>query len=218
MQMDKIKHHLPDNVLAAYSAGTLPEAFSLVVATHVSLCDECRAAAASFDAVGGAVLEQLEGVNLAPDALAATMALIQQTDAAPAAAEPARAASMFPAPLQDYIGGGPDKVRWKRLGGGIKQAVLPCDGDAKARLLYIPAGMAMPDHSHRGLELTVVLQGSFSDEVDRFQRGDVEIGDDDLSHTPIADAGQDCICLAATDAPLKFNGLLPRILQPFFGI
>ncbi len=31
-----LKHHLPDGLLAAYSAGSLPEAFSLVVATHVS--------------------------------------------------------------------------------------------------------------------------------------------------------------------------------------
>lgn len=54
----KINHHLSDDLLMAYSAGQLPEAFSLVVATHVSLCDDCRARLAAFDAVGGAVLEK----------------------------------------------------------------------------------------------------------------------------------------------------------------
>ena len=51
-----IRHHVSDRLLMAYAAGTLPEAFSLVVATHLSLCDECRARAASYDALGGAVL------------------------------------------------------------------------------------------------------------------------------------------------------------------
>jgi putative transcriptional regulator len=39
-----------------------------------------------------------------------------------------------------------------------------------------------------------------------------------LNHQPIAEAGVDCICLAATDAPLRFNGVLARIAQPFFRI
>ncbi|MES2813417.1 MAG: transcriptional regulator, partial [Pseudomonadota bacterium] len=32
-----IRHHLSDQLLMGYAAGQLPEAFSLVVATHVSL-------------------------------------------------------------------------------------------------------------------------------------------------------------------------------------
>ena len=51
--MKKIKHHLTDALLMGYAAGNLPEAFNLVVATHISMCDTCRAALAGFDAVGG---------------------------------------------------------------------------------------------------------------------------------------------------------------------
>ncbi|MGB5559976.1 MAG: ChrR family anti-sigma-E factor [Paracoccaceae bacterium] len=213
-----LKHHLPDGLLAAYSAGSLPEAFSLVVATHVSLCDECRAALAGHEAVGGAVLEDMDLAEIDENSLAATMARIK--NASQLGAKPARpmARSIFPAPLADYVNGGPDKVRWRSVGAGVKQAILPCSGGATARLLYIPAGAAMPDHSHRGLELTMVLQGAFADEVDRFARGDVEVGTEHLTHTPIAEAGEDCICLAATDAPLRFKGLLPRLAQPFFRI
>ena len=53
-----IRHHLTDDLLMGYAAGVLPEAFSLVAATHVSLCDDCRARLAAFEAVGGAVLEE----------------------------------------------------------------------------------------------------------------------------------------------------------------
>ena len=52
-----IKHHLNEELLMAYAAGSLPEAFNLMVATHVSLCDECRARVESYDALGGAVIE-----------------------------------------------------------------------------------------------------------------------------------------------------------------
>jgi putative transcriptional regulator len=68
------------------------------------------------------------------------------------------------------------------------------------------------------MELTLVLQGAFADENDRFGRGDIEIADEDLEHTPVALAGEDCICLAATDAPLRFRGLIPRLAQPLLRI
>ena len=71
-----ISHHLTDALLMGYSAGTLPEAFSLVVATHISMCDECRARAATFDTVGGAMLETSQAVAMDEGSLEATMARI----------------------------------------------------------------------------------------------------------------------------------------------
>jgi putative transcriptional regulator len=211
----KIKHHLPDDILLGYSAGTLPEAFSLMVAAHVSLCDACRAEVEAYDALGGALIEEA-GEALSPDALQKAMALIARGDVA----EPPRrrAPGVLPGPLQDYVGGDLDAIRWRPVGMGVKQAILKTDGTATARLLMIPAGAAMPDHGHKGTELTMVLKGAFVDGADRFARGDVEMADEDLAHTPVADIGEDCICLAVTDAPLKFKGLLPRIAQPFLRI
>ena len=217
--MDGITHHLNDEILMAYSAGTLPEGYSLVVATHVSLCDECRARMESFDTLGGALIETADAVDMAPDSLDATLALIAGfADAPPEAPRCAVPGSVFPKPLQDYVGGDLDAVRWRSVGGGVRQAVIQSAGSSKVRLLHIPGGVRMPDHGHRGVEMTLVLRGAFSDEFGRFGRGDVEIADESLEHTPIAEAGEDCICLAATDAPLRFNALLPRIAQPFLGI
>ena len=76
----------------------------------------------------------------------------------------------------------------------------------------------MPDHGHRGTELTLVLQGAFRDATDRFDAGDIEIANEDLEHRPVAEPGQDCICLAATDAPLRFRSLIPRLAQPLLRI
>jgi putative transcriptional regulator len=76
----------------------------------------------------------------------------------------------------------------------------------------------VPNHGHRGIELTLVLQGAFVDDGGRFARGDIEIADEELDHTPVADDAEDCICLAATDAPLRFSSWVPRLAQPFLRI
>lgn len=212
--MTQITHHLTEPVLISYAAGTLPEAFSLVVATHVSLCDDCRARLATHEAVGGAVLDETTA-EMAADSLDACLARL---DAPVTATPPTRRKGVLPAPLAEYIGGDLDAVRWKPLGMGVRQAILPTAKGASARLLYIPAGGAVPEHSHGGLEMTLVLQGAFRDETARFGPGDVETTDQQDEHRPVAETGMDCICLAATDAPLRFRGLLPRLMQPLFRI
>ena len=216
--MKQIKHHLTDALLMGYAAGTLPEAFNLVVATHVSMCDSCRAALAEYDAVGGEVMLGSDPVAVTEGSFAATLALIDNAPPVDRRAARNWPNAVFPAPLREYVNGDADRVKWRRIGGGVQQMVLPTSGGATARLLRIPAGMAVPDHGHRGLELTLVLQGAFTDETDRFGAGDVEVADEELNHTPVAEPGEDCICLAATDAPLVFNSFLPRIAQRFIGI
>lgn len=218
MMMTKIEHHLTDDLIAGYSTGTLSEAVNLIVATHVSLCDSCRASVEAYDAVGGAVLEQVEKIEVSSDCLAGALDLIRNGAWAAPETRVTRADPVLPEPLRSYIGGSLDDVNWRPVGMGVKQAILETAGDATARLLYIPAGTAVPDHGHRGMELTLVLKGAFRDEDGYFARGDIEIAHEDLHHTPIADISEDCICLAVTDAPLKFRGLLPRLAQPFVGI
>jgi putative transcriptional regulator len=215
-----VKHHLTDDLLMAYSAGDLPEAVNLIVATHISLCDECRAALGGYDAVGGAVLDTCDSVAMSTNSLNSVLNMIQSQDTR-SLGKPVSAKvqdNILPAPLVDYVGGGLENVRWRSAGMGVKQAILPTSKEATARLLYIPAGTAIPDHGHHGLELTLVLKGAFQDEGGYFARGDIELASEDLNHTPVADISEDCICLAVTDAPLKFKGLVPRIAQPFLGI
>ena len=211
-----IRHHLNDALLMGYASGHLSEAFGLVVATHVTLCDDCRARLESLEALGGAVIESEQETPVSTEALARMMARL---DVPVVSAPPiARRKSSLPAPVAAYVGGDLESVKWRPVGGGVRQAILPTGSQATARLLHIPAGQAVPDHGHRGTELTLVLRGAFRDATDRFGPGDLEIADEDLSHKPVAEAGEDCICLAATDAPLRFLGIIPRLMQPLFRI
>jgi len=210
--MTDIHHHIPEPVLEAYRAGTLPHAFAVVVAAHVSLCDTCRARHEAADLLGGVFLADAPQAALRPNA----RAQIFEALTAPPPPPPVRGSDIFPAPVMVELQGQPPQ--WRLLGGGIRQQILSADHTGSLRLLYIPSGKAVPKHGHRGLELTLVLQGSFSDCEGHFSRGDVETAQDDIDHQPVADEGASCICLAATDAPLRFHALIPRLLQPLFRI
>lgn len=210
----RISHHIPAEIIAAYAAGSLGQAYSLVVAAHVSMCDTCRAELAAHEAAGGVVLD---GIGEEAVSHGLFDKLLDQLDA-PAPEEPAPTGrnGVYPGPLMDALKG--QLPKWKSVGGGVKQCVIGGDRDGVSRLLFIPPGQAVPDHGHNGLELTLVLQGGFSDESGHFDVGDVEVADASVDHVPTADPGPPCIVVAATDAPLKFNTFLPRLLQPLFGI
>ncbi|MBI1220892.1 MAG: transcriptional regulator [Rhodobacteraceae bacterium] len=207
-------HHIPDDIVQAYASGALPHAFAVVVAAHLSLCDACRATAEAQEVLGGTALDALDGD--APDAglRARTLAALDAPlrGAAPA---PVRQ-GIYPAAVMAELRGRPP--RWRSLGAGIRQSILSAGPAGAVRLLYIPGGKAVPDHGHNGLEMTLVLQGSFRDHTGLFGPGDVQVVESDLEHTPVAMAGPACICLAATDAPLRFNALVPRLLQRVFRI
>lgn len=211
--MSAITHHIPENVLAAYAAGTLPHAFSMVIASHVSLCDLCRASYEAHQAVGGAVMESAGASKVSDGLLTSVLDRLDEDWVAEPAFE---RSGIFPGPVVEAMQGRAPK--WRKLGMGVRQDILSADHEGSVRLLYIPPGQAVPDHGHNGQELTLVLQGSFSDETGRFGVGDLEVADEELEHTPVADEGEACICLAATDAPLKFNAFFPRLLQPIFKI
>ena len=118
--MKTINHHLTDQLLMGYSSGNLPEAFNLVVATHLSMCDNCRAALHAFDAVGGSLLDTNETSKMGDISLAATMKLI----AAKPVVKKSIPSSGLPGPLVDYIGGDLEGVKWRAVGMGVRQAIL----------------------------------------------------------------------------------------------
>lgn len=213
--MPPVTHHIPDDIIEAYASGALPHAFSVVVAAHLSLCESCRAVAEACDVLAGAALDGLDAGS--PDAglRARTMALLDGAPRHNTTLDPAPR-GLFPGAVATELRRG--NPRWRNLGGGIRQQILSADSHGTARLLYIPGGKGVPDHGHNGLELTLVLQGSFRDQTGRYGRGDVQVVADEIEHTPVADVGPACICLAATDAPLKFNALIPRMLQGVFRI
>jgi len=211
------RHHISDDLLVSYAAGSLAEGWSLAVATHLSLCARCRQRLGVAEAAGGQLLETLDAGSASDDSWAAVRDRLGVPPKVETATQPETA--ILPRPLRDYVGGDLAQIRWKMLGKGAAQLrIRTGDGDTQVRLLKIPAGKPVPEHSHRGRELTVVLSGAFNDGETLFVRGDVEDADDSVQHVPTATAEADCICLAVTEAPLRFRSWVVRALQPILGI
>lgn len=209
--MSAPQHHLTAEYLAAYAHGWLPTPFAVVVATHISMCDECRAAWEAEALPGGLLLEGEAAVGLSAGFRERIMAALDETPAAEGGAP-----IVFPTPLHEALGRqGP---RWRRIAPGSRQAIVQNDAEGSLRLLEFPARTAVPEHSHGGRELTLVLTGAFSDVTGTYGAGDVQVAEGDLEHAPTATSDGPCLCLAATDAPLRFKGLLPRLLQPILRI
>lgn len=220
-----ITHHPGEELLAAYAAGSLDEATSLAMATHLTLCPACRRGYSDFEAIGGALVSEGAADTMKPDALAATLGMIGKAQSGaesdrqlqPSATTTA-APSLFPLPLQYYVGGDLDAAKWRALGHGIHHMPLLARNAVSARLLRIAPGRAVFEHSHAGNEITLVLRGSYTAGGKNFRRGDFEMADDTVSHRPTAGSEDICVCLAVTDAPLRFGNWLGRMVQPFIGI
>ena len=216
-----VNHHPGEPLLLDYATGALGESWSLAIAAHLAFCPACRRDLSDMEAIGGALLAQQDlpsVVDLSFDKILPRLDKPIEHAASGATPEDGRQASL-PQPLRDYLRCDVDAIRWRQLGLGAYQALITtADTSATARLLRIPAGRPVPVHSHRGLELTLVLDGSFSDATGRFNRGDLQEADETLQHQPRADAERDCICLAVTNAPLRFNSLAARLVQPLLGI
>ncbi|MDH4412792.1 MAG: ChrR family anti-sigma-E factor [Rhizobium sp.] len=221
-----VQHHISDELLLDYATGNLAEGWSIAVATHLALCPACRDRLSFMEHTGGQLLEATEVTaeeTQATDSWSAMKAKLQAQGSSPTTvAKPIATPSdiaILPEPLRSYLGGDVEALKWKALGRGAYHIPIKTgDRESQVRLLKIPAGKPVPEHSHGGRELTLVLKGAFTDGASVFKRGDIEEADETLTHQPVATPDEDCICLAVTDAPLKFKSLLVRLVQPVLGI
>jgi len=200
-------HHPADDMLAEYAAGTLSEPASLLVATHLALCPGCRSIVAAFEAVGGALLEDIAPQDGEAGLAAMLARLDEPAGPPPPPASVARADLVLPQPLRDLVGGSLDRVAWRRLSASISYVdVLPRRNGAKTRLLRIRPGTVVPSHRHDGPEHTLLLAGGLTDEAGHYRRGDVAIMETGRRHRPVADPDAECICLAVEEGRLRFEG------------
>ncbi|MCW0233492.1 MAG: ChrR family anti-sigma-E factor [Ferrovibrio sp.] len=206
-------HHIPAELLLDYATGTLAEPWSLVVACHLTLCPHCRRELAAIEATAGAMLEEIAPQPVSAGGFAAVAARLGPQDAAPAVRAPAK--DGLPAPLRDYLATGIDAIRWRWSGAGLQSHALPMrkTSGGMVSLLRVAPGAGLPMHTHAGNEMTLVLSGGYTAGNDAFRRGDVEIADGSIEHRPVAMADGPCICLAVTDAPLRFSGSFGWLLN-----
>lgn len=209
-----------DRVLADYVAGNLSGPAHIAVESHLLLSRRNRGFVHDLEALAGHDLSRLDPIALPhhDDALAAIFAevLEPRPSSQPQKEEVSLGpAAELPAPLREFLGCGLDQVRWKWVLPGIWNYRPSAAGNADAALVRVAAGKPIPTHTHRGVELILILRGGLTDSTGYYGAGDLSAADDELDHRPYADRDQDCICFAVNEGPLRFTGPIGRLFEKY---
>jgi putative transcriptional regulator len=209
-------HHPSEDLLLDLARGALEPGRALVVAAHLGACQTCRAATRFAEAVGGALIAEIEAAELAPDALAKAMASLDLPTPPPTKA---------PRPPDGWIRVPPDVLaaarrhrRWAAPGVWVANITGNPKAGPRSYLLGVAAGMAVPRHTHKGAELVCVLKGAFEDRGVIYGAGDFAESDEAVEHRPHVTRDCECVCLAAADSALVPRELIGWLFQPFVGI
>lgn len=214
---------IADEWLVDYAAGNLSEAKSALIATHASFHPELQSKIKDAEAIAGALMGSTEAAELSDGFFDRLMDKIEAQDGDagnPIAVNAAAQNANIPQPLADYLDGDLEDVKWRFMGPGMKQAKLwSGENGEKLWLLKAKGGTQIPEHGHNGSEMTLVLQGSYCVDGQRFGVGDLEFASGEIEdHQPMIDEGEDCICLVVTEAPIKLKSFVARAVQPFIGL
>ena len=214
-------HHLDATSLMSHAAGVLPTAFAVVAATHLSICARCREQLAHAERIGGILLGKQEPLAPAGRAREEMLELIRvtATEHAPLRAANSHHPDSLPAPLHPYFGETYSGLPWRFVAPGVRRVAAHREvSGGSLMLLSVAPGKSVPEHTHGKNEMTCILRGAYDDMLGHFGPGDLADLDGETTHQPITSPGTPCICVAATDAPLRFKGWLPRTLQPLFNL
>ncbi len=214
-----IMHHPDVATLMSCSAGSQPEALAAVVSSHLSMCPACAREVGRMSLIGAALFETIAPVEVASTAPIVEARAGEADNPPPPDVRPSGGA--IPYPLQKRLGlTSFDDIPWRRLAPGVWDHRLPLTEGATGdlRLLKVAPGVKVPEHGHEGEELTLLLDGSYSDATGIYRTGDVSDLDNTTEHAPVSDPDRGCICLVASEKRARYKGLLARLLQPFTGL
>jgi putative transcriptional regulator len=215
-------HYHPDaRFLTDYAAGSLPTAQALCVATHLHYCAQCRQKVRELTELGSELFCQQAPVAVTSndyERLLQRIATQPQPDATAQLIETPTAAvvSILPRALNKLTNGNVENLTWRKLGRNFRYSPLTVgDKQRETSLFFIKAGGSVPRHQHQGDEITVILQGSFSDQEGKYSVGDFVVRTKGEQHQPVASQDQDCLCLSTLDAPIVLRSWLLRAALRF---
>lgn len=212
------RHHAKTTTLAEYAAGTLDEGRSLVIATHLRMCAQCRDFVAAMEEAGGQMLAAVEPVAMAEDALSRAMSRLAQETPEVRMARPKASplADVWQPEQSTLLGYELGPWRWVSPGLHYRSVKVPSEaGGTRVFMLKARPGLRIPEHQHTGTELTCVLTGAFIHEGGRYGPGDCDDADHEVGHSPVIDEGDECVSLVAMQGDIRMTGFFGRMIQPF---
>lgn len=215
-----MNYHPDIELLLKYSSGQAEPAISVAVGVHVHECSTCQKSIAEFEAVGGSTLEAIPVEQQTTDTVTDNLfdKLMQDVEQLPdnqsvSVYDDCAVASIDRPFLQQLSERNYGNLQWQKVTKNIfKATVAMNDPRYHVELLRFAPKAKIPIHTHTGSEITVVLEGQFSDKGGTYKSGEFIVSDSSVEHQPLA-GSEGCVCLAITDAPLKFTGTFGPIIN-----
>lgn len=214
-----IKSHPAPAMLHSYICGDLSAAAALVVAAHIEFCPHCQGYAAQLE-------DQQASKELAQTTSITHLNMQQMLESIINSEPPPKLQSVTKEQpelllenrrfkLPSVLARQQHRIKpWSKMPGKLWKAGIELGTTENMSLIYLDSHTAIPEHTHKGTELQLVLHGSFSDEFGSYSDGDLILLDGSHRHTPRTN-DEDCLILAVLDAPLHFTSGISRLLNPF---
>ena len=217
----EVKLHPSTELLNRFVQGELVTGKSVVVSAHMELCESCSAKAKELQALAvsswvdpGSTLQSdqsseadystmVAGIVKSPQIKSQQIDALVEVDL-----DILNRSIKLPKVLAKAASQG---LKWKKVAGGISEAQLFLDNETLCEFIYMAPGCQVPVHTHQGSESTLVLDGSFEDELGEYKTSDFIIRDAQHNHQPRSKEG--CLCFSVLDSPLTFTAGLARLMN-----
>lgn len=215
-----IKYHPSQRQLEQFVAGQCSPAWSLVISAHVDMCAICQQEVASISAQMGNSefsLDEFQAMDPQLESMLSDIMELEPVEVIPVEEEPQHLELdgrffELPRALSRVI---EQTESWSKLVGKLWQAPVDLGEYGKGHFIYMEKGGSVPEHTHKGNELTLVINGEFEDGRRCYDSGDfILLGESD-THTPVATSDDGCLVFSFIDQPLHFTSGLARLLNPF---
>jgi putative transcriptional regulator len=222
-----IKHHPKFELIQAFVDGDLPASLSAGIAMHAEMCPKCQekivqltehAAEVSFEEafLDRFIVDDSHAVNNSNNEIdfEAMANLVSQSDDI-IMPEPTLDKSIV---FNDKSYTLPKVLNNMEIGktshiGKLSRARLQLnENEIHTSLLQIEPGGGVPQHTHKGFELTLLLDGTFHDENGEYVKGDFIMLDGSHQHNPISNEG--CLCYTVANDALHFTQGINKLLNP----
>jgi len=220
-----IKHHPKFELLKSFVDGDLPASLAAGIAIHADMCSLCQQKIAQLTEQVAEASFELSGLSKFDDDKAVTdideLDFDEIIDQITASDDLEQSKESIDERLITFKGMQftlPNALRNIELGrtaqiGKLSRARLNLgEGEIHTNLLHIAAGGSIPEHTHKGFELTLLLAGTFADEQGEYIAGDFIMLDQRHQHQPATEHG--CLCYTVANDALHFTQGINKLLNP----
>jgi putative transcriptional regulator len=215
-----IKHHPRYELIQSFVHGDLPASLSAAISIHAEMCSTCQKQITLLtDQVAELSFEESQFKTSDDDYISnidfekMIEGITQSNDIDVKKAVEIKTIYFKSKPYNlpitlNNIGLG----KTANIGRLAKSRLQLNENEIHTNLLHMEPGGSVPEHTHKGFELTLLLEGSFHDDRGIYVKGDFIMLDGNHTHRPVSDSG--CLCYTVANDALHFTQGINKLLNP----